>query len=73
MFAIEYGGDEEIWRIEARCADGAASLTALFFSEALDDIAREGVLRRLRRAARSASARPSPGASRGACGAASSS
>jgi len=40
MFAIEYGGDQETWRIEARCADGAASLTALFFSEALDDIAR---------------------------------
>ena len=40
MFAIEYGGDEELWRVEARCADGAASLTTLFFSEALDDIAR---------------------------------
>ena len=31
MFAIEYGGDEELWRVEARCADGAASLTTLFF------------------------------------------
>jgi WhiB family redox-sensing transcriptional regulator len=40
MFAYEYGGEEELWRDEARCADGAASLTPLFFSEALDDIAR---------------------------------
>ena len=40
MFAIEFGGDEELWRIDARCADGAASLTPLFFSESLDDIAR---------------------------------
>ena len=40
MFAIEYGGEEELWRVEARCRDGAASLTQLFFSEALDDIAR---------------------------------
>jgi len=40
MFAIEFGGEEELWRIDARCADGAASLTPLFFSEALDDIAR---------------------------------
>jgi len=40
MFAIEFGGEEEQWRLEARCQDGAASLTPLFFSEALDDIAR---------------------------------
>ena len=40
MFAIEFGGEEELWRVDARCADGAASLTPLFFSEALDDIAR---------------------------------
>ena len=41
MYAIEYGGDErETWRLEARCADGTGQLTALFFSEALDDIAR---------------------------------
>lgn len=41
MYAIEYGGDErEEWRLEARCADGTGQLTALFFSEALDDIAR---------------------------------
>ena len=40
MFAIEYGGEEELWRVEARCRDGAASLTALFFSESLDNIAR---------------------------------
>jgi WhiB family redox-sensing transcriptional regulator len=40
MFAIEYGGDEELWRVDARCRDGAASLTNLFFSEQLDDIAR---------------------------------
>jgi WhiB family redox-sensing transcriptional regulator len=42
MYAIEDGGDEqrEAWRLEARCADGTGQLTALFFSEALDDIAR---------------------------------
>jgi WhiB family redox-sensing transcriptional regulator len=40
MFAIEYGGEEELWRVDARCRDGAASLTPLFFSESLDDIAR---------------------------------
>lgn len=40
MFAIEYGCEEELWRVEARCRDGAASLTPLFFSESLDDIAR---------------------------------
>ena len=40
MFAIEYGGEEEAWRVDARCRDGAASLTNLFFSEQLDDIAR---------------------------------
>jgi WhiB family redox-sensing transcriptional regulator len=42
MYAIEYGGDEQVeaWRLEARCADGTGQLTALFFSEALDDIAR---------------------------------
>jgi WhiB family redox-sensing transcriptional regulator len=39
MFAIEYGGEEELWRVDARCRDGAASLTNLFFSEQLDDIA----------------------------------
>ena len=40
MFAIEYGGEDEQWRVDARCRDGAASLTNLFFSEQLDDIAR---------------------------------
>jgi WhiB family transcriptional regulator, redox-sensing transcriptional regulator len=40
MFAIEFGGEEELWRLDARCQDGSGSLTALFFSEALDDIAR---------------------------------
>jgi len=40
MFAYEYGVEEERWRGAARCADGAASLTPLFFSESLDDIAR---------------------------------
>ena len=39
MFVIESPADE-LWRLEARCRDGAASLTALFFSEQLDDIAR---------------------------------
>ncbi len=42
MFAIEYGPqvEDEAWRLDARCRDGAASLTALFFSEQLDDIGR---------------------------------
>ncbi|MFM8303554.1 MAG: WhiB family transcriptional regulator [Actinomycetota bacterium] len=31
---------EEPWRLDARCRDGAASLTDLFFSEDLGDIAR---------------------------------
>lgn len=31
---------EEPWRLDARCRDGAASLTNLFFSEDLGDIAR---------------------------------
>ena len=25
MFAIEYGGEEELWRDEARCRDGLSS------------------------------------------------
>jgi WhiB family redox-sensing transcriptional regulator len=42
MFAIEDTTtlEEELWRREARCRDGAATLTSLFFSEQLDDIAR---------------------------------
>ncbi len=40
MYAIEYGGTEDAWRLDARCAEGTGQLTALFFSEALDDIAR---------------------------------
>lgn len=40
MIAIEYGGTEDAWRVHARCAEGTGQLTALFFSEALDDIAR---------------------------------
>jgi len=40
MYAIEFDGIEEAWRVEARCAEGTGQLTALFFSEALDDIAR---------------------------------
>ena len=40
MFAFEDWLDEEPWRLEARCADSGASLTPLFFSEQLDDIAR---------------------------------
>lgn len=32
--------DEEPWRLDARCRDGAASLNDLFFSEDLGDIAR---------------------------------
>jgi WhiB family redox-sensing transcriptional regulator len=38
MYAVEF--EDEEWRDEARCADGSASLTALFFSEQLDDMAR---------------------------------
>ncbi len=42
MIAIEevLGTGTDAWRREARCADPAASLTPLFFSEQLDDIAR---------------------------------
>jgi len=40
MFAIENERAEELWRRDARCRDGAGSTTPLFFSEALDDIAR---------------------------------
>ena len=40
MFAFEDWLAEEPWRQEARCRDTAASLTPLFFSEQLDDIAR---------------------------------
>jgi WhiB family transcriptional regulator, redox-sensing transcriptional regulator len=40
MSAIEAVIGADIWRREARCRDTAASLTPLFFSEQLDDIAR---------------------------------
>ncbi len=44
MFAIELEIQEqaqtELWRQEARCRDGSASLVELFFSEQLDDIGR---------------------------------
>jgi WhiB family redox-sensing transcriptional regulator len=40
MFAFEYAETEDPWRAEARCRDGVASLTPLFFSEDLGDIAR---------------------------------
>jgi hypothetical protein len=41
MFAIEeLDIRDESWRLEARGRDGSASLTALFFSEQLDDILR---------------------------------
>jgi WhiB family transcriptional regulator, redox-sensing transcriptional regulator len=38
----EQGADEapDAWRAAARCRDGAATLTGLFFSEELHDIAR---------------------------------
>ncbi len=38
MYAVEF--EDEEWRDEARCRDGSAALTTLFFSEQLDDIAR---------------------------------
>ena len=43
MFAIQLVTTEDTedpWRVDARCRDGAASLTDLFFSEDLSDIAR---------------------------------
>ena len=40
MLAIEDWLSEEPWRLEARCRDSGASLTPLFFSDQLDDIAR---------------------------------
>ena len=41
MFAIRYEDlvAEEAWRRDARCRDSSASITELFFSEQLDDIA----------------------------------
>ena len=41
MFALQWEmTDTEEWRDQARCRDGSATLTELFFSEQLDDIAR---------------------------------
>lgn len=40
MYARASEVEEEAWRAEARCRDGAAGLTVLFFSEQLDDIGR---------------------------------
>ncbi|MFA5883781.1 MAG: WhiB family transcriptional regulator [Acidimicrobiia bacterium] len=43
MYAIQLEttqDTEDPWRVDARCRDGAASLTDLFFSEDLGDIAR---------------------------------
>ena len=40
MYAFEFNAAEERWRLEARCQDGAASLTELFFSEDIGDISR---------------------------------
>ena len=41
MFALQWEmTDTEDWRDLARCRDGSATLTELFFSEQLDDIAR---------------------------------
>ena len=43
MFAIQLDttqATEDPWRVDARCRDGSASLTELFFSEDLGDIAR---------------------------------
>jgi WhiB family transcriptional regulator, redox-sensing transcriptional regulator len=41
MYALKFEQIEaEVWRADARCRDGAASLVALFFSEELHDIAR---------------------------------
>jgi len=41
MFALQFEmTQDEVWRADARCRDGSASLTELFFSEQLDDIAR---------------------------------
>ena len=42
MIALQIleGEQTRVWRAEALCNDGAGSLTGLFFSEQLDDIAR---------------------------------
>ena len=40
MFAFEDWLAEEPWRLDARCRDDSGTLTALFFSEQLDDILR---------------------------------
>ncbi len=36
---IDQAGDAVLWA-DARCRDGAGTMTALFFSEQIDDIAR---------------------------------
>jgi WhiB family redox-sensing transcriptional regulator len=40
MFPIEFEATNEPWRSEGRCVDGAGTMTALFFSDDLHDIAR---------------------------------
>ena len=43
MYAIQLEttqDTEDPWRVDARCRDGSASLTDLFFSEDIGDIAR---------------------------------
>lgn len=40
IYDFDIGSDDEGWRRDGRCVDGAGSLTNLFFSDELHDIAR---------------------------------
>jgi WhiB family redox-sensing transcriptional regulator len=40
MFPIDIDSTDEPWRVDSRCLDGSGSLTGLFFSDELHDIAR---------------------------------
>ena len=39
-YEFDIGAEDETWRHNGRCVDGAATLTNLFFSDELHDIAR---------------------------------
>ena len=69
MYAFEFNAAEERWRLEARCRDGAATLTELFFSEDIGDIRVRSRSAAAARCAGSCLAARSPGGSRGASGA----
>ena len=76
MFAIQQVEETETiqepqWQDLALCNDGSGSMTELFFSEQLDDIAAAKAFAAAAPCVTSASRARSIGASRGACGVAS--